>query len=149
MVSTQQTTDGRLCHTQSNPVIHLWNEKRIPVLWKEPSHPACLPMVSSWGPASFNDDASLLTIINLSLTDAQINKLVSWKYITGKGSREKLQDQKSTLVVWIMQVRNWMFSCPGVLLKIAHFLCTESESTDPVALGEKVAGYYFCHFSPC
>lgn len=98
MVSAQQTVDSSLCHTQLNPGTHPWNEKRIPVLRRAFS--PGLPMSSSWGLASFNNNASLLTIINLSLTDARINKLVSWKYITGKGSSEELQDQKSALVVW-------------------------------------------------
>lgn len=111
----------------------------------EPSLLTLLPMISSWGLASFNNNASLLTTMNGGLTDARINKLVSWKYITGRGSREELQDQKSALVVWIMQVLDSVFPCPGVLLKIAHSLCTEPKSTEPQALGRRY-WVLFCHW---
>lgn len=119
-----------------------WEENSSALSW---AFSPLLPRISSWGLASFNNNASLLTIVNGGLTDARINKLVSWKYITGRGSREELQDQKSALVVWIMQVLDSVFPCPGVLLKIAHSLCTEPKSTEPQALGRRY-WVLFCHW---
>lgn len=143
MVATQQRAEGGLCRISLSwwPGAHPWKGKRILAQWEKSVYPQ-LAALPSRELASLNRDGSLFPIINLRLTEAQINSLVSWKFITGKGSREQLQKQKSELKCSGLDnasVKSGL-PWPGVPLKV---ICTHSN--DPLTFGKRVIGSYFCH----
>lgn len=143
MAATQPRADGGLCHIPLScwPGVHPWKGKRILTQWEKSVYPQ-LPVLPSRELASLNRNGSLFPVINLSLTEAQMNSLVSWKFLTGKGSREQLQKQKSELKGSGLDNASVKSGPPGpgVPLKV---ICTHSN--DPPTFGKRVIGSDFCH----
>lgn len=143
MIATQQRADGGLCHISLSwwPGAHPWKGKRILTQWEESVYPQ-LAVLPSRELASLNRNGSLFPLINLSPTEAQINSLVSWKFITGKGSREQLQKQKGELKCSGLDNANVKsgLPCPGVPLRVIY-----THSNGPPTFGKRVIGSYFCH----